>query len=149
MNLNSSCSFSMLKLWNQLCVLLLKVSELQKRGVWTAPSAGEPGCFSHGFCPSRGALRVDGSVCVGAQSQLISLLLQDPVHSVQDLPLYRRQPAEALHSTQISTLLPPSLLFLPPSPSDQKKPSRVVWGQLLKRIIAGATKKIHFTEGHW
>lgn len=27
---------------------------------------GEPGCSSHGFCPSQGALRVDGSVCGSA-----------------------------------------------------------------------------------
>ena len=61
--------------------------------------------------------------------------------------LYRRQTAEALHSTQIPTLLPPSLLCLPPSPSDQNKPSCVVGRQLLTRIIAGA--KTYFSKGHW
>lgn len=108
---------------------------------------GEPGCSSHGFCPSQGALRVDGSVCGSAVA-------------AHQPPGARSSPLRA-GSSFIDVRLPKRstprryphyslpLLCLPPAPSDQNKPSCVVWRQLLTRIIAGATKKIHFSKGHW
>lgn len=148
-------------LWNKVCIYLLKLScrsaVIRRARVsapcWCRPALralrGEPGCSSRGFRPSQVALRVDGSVCGSAVAAH-----QPP--SARSSPLRAgssfidvRLPKRSTPRKYPHYSLPLSCVFPLYPRIREKKPSCVVWRQLLRRIIAGATKKNHFSKAHW